>query len=248
MPGYIPTSQVSVQLTGTSSIPNNFTVEIYRWDVATDAAVYDRTIITGLTRTATSAVSGGSLTVSPYYGISGITGLDNYVKLTSTTSCGTTNTELIRDVALTVYQPSSGTFTNIYNGYPTTPQGTTFNQTGTGYTYASFSQGGSPGSEYIMGSQTLGVFDTLSYIDASGFTLSYVSGKNMAGDTIYGPYANGPFSSFSITKSGKSFTLTGSANTALAPDNVYIKGIMRLTHNLSTNYVDFDYWYNPSNL
>jgi hypothetical protein len=92
------------------------------------------------------------------------------------------------------------------------------------------------------------VFSTLSYIDASGFTLSYVSGKNTAGDTIYGDYANGPFSSFSITKSGKLFTLTGSANTSLAPDNVYIKGIMRLTHNSSTNYVDFDYWYNPSNL
>jgi hypothetical protein len=75
-----------------------------------------------------------------------------------------------------------------------------------------------------------------------------VSGKNMEGDTIYGDYANGPFSSFSITKSGKSFTLTGSANTSLAPDNVSIKGIIRLTHDLSTNYVDFDFWYNPSNL
>ena len=37
MPGpTINTSQVSLQLTGTSSVPNNFTVEIYQWDVATD--------------------------------------------------------------------------------------------------------------------------------------------------------------------------------------------------------------------
>ena len=47
MPVFLPTSQVSVQLTGTSSVPNNFTVDIYRWDVTTDAAVYDRTIVTG---------------------------------------------------------------------------------------------------------------------------------------------------------------------------------------------------------
>ena len=245
MPVFFPTSQVSVQLTGTSSIPNNFTVEIYRWDVATDAAVYDRTIVTGLTRTATSSVNGGSLTVSPYYGITGITGLDNYVKLTSTTSCTTNATQDITSAALTVYQPSSGTFTDIYNEYPTNPQGTTFNQTGGGgYGYDSFAVT----NGHIYGNNPVAVFSTLSYIDASGFTLSYVSGKNTAGDTIYGDYANGPFSSFSITKSGKLFTLTGSANTSLAPQNTYIKGIMRLTHNLSTNYVDFDYWYNPTNL
>jgi len=243
MPVFLPTSQVSVQLTGTSSVPNNFTVEIYRWDVATDAAVYDRTIVTGLTRTAISSINSGSLAVSPYYGITGITGLDNYVKLTSTTSCSTTATQDITTAALTVYQPSSGTFTDIYNDYPTS-QGTTFNQTGSGYGYDSFAVTGG----HIFGNHPLAVFSTLSYIDATGFTLSYVSGKNMAGDTIYGAYANGPFSSFSITKSGKLFTLTGSANTSLAPDSVYIKGIMRLTHNSSTNYVDFDYWYNPSNL
>lgn len=245
MPVFLPTSQVSVQLTGTSSVPNNFTVEIYRWDVATDAAVYDRTIVTGLTRTATSSINGGSLAVSPYYGITGITGLDNYVKLTSTTSCTTNATQDITTAALTVYQPSSGTFTDIYNSYSGTPQGTTFNQTGSGTGYDSFAVSG---GNITGGNHTVAVFDTLSYIDATGFTLSYVSGKNTAGNTIYGDYANGPFSSFSITKSGKSFTLRGSTNTSLASSNIYIKGIMRLTHNSSTNYVDFDYWYNPSNL
>ena len=243
MPGYLPSSQVSVQLTGTSSVPNNFTVDIYRWDVTTDAAVYDRTIVTGLTRTATSSVNGGTLLNG--YGISGITGLDNYVKLTSTTSCSSTATQDITTAALSVYQPSSGTFTDIYNSYPGTPQGTTFNQTGSGTGYDSFAVSG---GNITGGNHTVGVFDTLSYIDATGFTLSYVSGKNTAGDTIYGDYANGPFSSFSITKSGKSFTLRGNTNTSLASSNVYIKGIMRLTHNSSTNFVDFDYWYNPTAL
>jgi len=241
MPVFLPTSQVSVQLTGTSSVPNNFTVDIYRWDVATDAAVYDRTIVTGLTRTATSSVNGGSLTVSPYYGITGITGLDNYVKLTSTTSCSTDATYPITDAALTVYQPSSGTFTNIYNGYPTTAQVNTFNQTGTGYTYNGFSESNGK----IVGNYVVGTFDTLSYIDATGFTLSYVSGTS-GGVTVYGDYQYGPFSSFSITKSGKTFTLTGSANTSLDSDPVSIKGTMRLTHNSTTNYVDFDYWYIPA--
>jgi hypothetical protein len=242
MPVFLPTSQVSVQLTGTSSVPNNFTVEIYRWDVATDAAVYDRTIITGLTKTATSTINGGSLTVSPYYGITGITGLDNYVKLTSTTSCSTNATQNITSAALTVYQPNTGTFTDIYNDYPTS-QGTTFNQTGTGTGYNGFAVSG---GNITGGNHVVGVFDTLSYIDATGFTLSYFSGKDsLTNTTIYGDYANGPFSSFSITKSGKSFTLRGSTNTSLASQNVYIKGIMRLTHNSSTNYVDFDYWYSP---
>jgi hypothetical protein len=246
MPGFIPSSQVSVQLTGTSSIPNNFTVDIYRWDVATDVAVYDRTIVTGLTRTATSSVNGGTLLNG--YGISGITGLDNYVKLTSTTSCSTTATQDITTAALTVYQPSSGTFTDIYNDYPTTPQVNTFNQSGSGYGFDSFSVTGPPGGQTITGNHVVGIFDTLSYINASDFTLQYAFGKNMAGDTIYGDYQYGPFSSFSITKSGKSFTLTGITNTSLAPDNVSIKGTIRLTYTPSSQFVDFDYWYNPSNL
>ena len=245
MPGYIATSQVSVQLTGTSSVPNNFTVEIYEWDVATDLlSVTGRTYASAVSRTATSAVNGGSLTVSPYYGITGITGLDNEVKLTSTTSCSTTATQDITTAALSVYQPSSGTFTDIYNSYSGVSQGTTFNQTGSGTGYDSFAVSG---GNITGGNHTVGVFDTLSYIDATGFTLSYVSGTS-GGVTVYGDYANGPFSSFSITKSGKSFTLRGNTNTSLASSNVYIKGIMRLTHNSSTNYVDFDYWYNPSNL
>jgi len=245
MPVFLPTSQVSLQLTGVSSVPNNFTVEIYEWDVATDLlSVTGRTYITGVTRTSISPVNSGSLTVSPYYGITGITGLDNQVKFTSTTTCSTTATQDITSAALTVYQPNSGTFTEIYNDYPTTSHETNvFTQTGTGYTYDGFSVT----SGHIFGSHVVGTFDTLSYIDATGFTLSYVSGTT-GGVTVYGDYANGPFSSFSITKSGKTFTLTGNSNTSLAPDPVpvSIKGTMRLTHNSTTNYVDFDYWYIPA--
>ena len=231
MPVFLPTSQVSVQLTGTSSVPNNFTVEIYRWDVATDAAVYDRTIITGLTKTATSTINGGSLTVSPYYGITGITGLDNYVKLTSTTSCSTTATQDITTAALTVYTPASGTISEDWTSAE------------------DIDSFGVSGGNLSSGSHPLGQLTTLSYLDATGFTLSYVSGTTVSGGaTVEGTYANGPFSSFSVTKSGKVFSLFGSANTSLALLNSAIHGIMRLTYNPSGYYVDFNYYYIPNSV
>ena len=231
MPVFLPTSQVSLQLTGVSSVPNNFTVEIYEWDVATDAAVYDRTIITGLTRTATSAVNSGSLTVSPYYGITGITGLDNYVKLTSTTSCSTTATQDITSAALTVYQPNSGTLSEDWTSAEDIDS----------FTVSSGNLSG--------GSHPVAQLTTLSYLDATGFTLSYVSGTTVSGGaTVTGTYANGPFSSFSVTKSGKVFSLFGSPNTSLALLNSPIHGIMRLTYDPSGYYVDFNYYYIPNSV
>jgi hypothetical protein len=234
MPGYFPTSQVSVQLTGTSSVPNNFTVDIYRWDVTTDAAVYDRTIVTGLTRTATSSVNGGTLLNG--YGISGITGLDNYVKLTSTTSCSSTATYLITDAALTVYTPASGTLTEGFSG------GTSPNEY-----IDSFDTTGMVPNKYLdSASQLVAQIDTLSYLDAADFTLSYVSGTTFStGLVVTGTYANGPFSSFSVTKSGKTFSLFGSANTSLTALFSRIHGVMRLTYNPSGYYVDFNYHYYP---
>ena len=236
MPVFLPSSQVSVQLTGTSSIPNNFTVDIYRWDVATDAAVYDRTIVTGLTRTATSSVNGGSLTVSPYYGITGITGLDNYVKLTSTTSCSTTTTQDITSAALTVYTPNSGTLTEGYTG-------------GTSIDSFAIVNGGPNDGKLSSDSHPVAQIDTLSYLAAADFSLSYVSGTTVSGGaTVTGTYANGPFSSFSVTKSGKTFSLFGSANTSLDSSSTQIHGIMRLTYTPSGYYVDFNYYYAPTSL
>jgi hypothetical protein len=226
-PPIVGTSQVSLQLTGTSSVPNNFTVEIYQWDVATDLlSVTGRTYITGVTRTATSAVNGGSLTVSPYYGITGITGLDNEVKLTSTTSCSTTATQDITSAALTVYTPASGTISEDWTSAE------------------DIDSFGISGGNLSSGSHQLGQLTTLSYLDATGFTLSYVSGTTVSGGaTVEGTYANGPFSSFSVTKSGKTFSLFGSANTSLDSSSTEINGIMRLTDNPSGYYVDFNYYY-----
>ena len=242
MPGpTINTSQVSLQLTGTSSVPNNFTIEIYKWDVATDLlSVTGTTYITGVTRTATSAVNGGSLTVSPYYGITGITGLDNQVKLTSTTSCSTTATQDITSAALTVYTPASGTLTEGFSG-------------GTAPNYAIDSfvivNGGPNNGKLSSASHPVAQIDTLSYLAAADFSLSYVSGTTVSGGaTVTGTYANGPFSSFSVTKSGKTFSLFGSANTSLMSSATEIHGIMRLTYTPSGYYVDFNYYYAPTSL
>jgi len=219
-------SQITLQLTGTSSVPNNFTVDIYSWDVPTDAAVYNRTIVTGLTRTTTSAINGGSLTVSPYYEITGITGTDNYVKLTSTTTCTTTTTQDITSAALTAYIPPT-----VSENY-STPS-----------VYDTFSQNGS----YLgSGNHQVATIDTLSYISASDFSLTYTGGTYVSGGaTVTGTYANGPFSSFSVTKTGKTFSLFGAANTSLLAANNLIQGRMKLTYNPSGGYVVFNYYYTP---
>ena len=219
LPQAINTSQVSLQLTGTSSVPNNL------------LSVTGTTYITGVTRTATSAVNGGSLTVSPYYGITGITGIDNQVKLTSTTSCSTSTTQDITSAALTVYTPASGTISEDWTSAE------------------DIDSFGVSGGNLSSGSHPLGQLTTLSYLNATGFTLSYVSGTTVSGGaTVTGPYANGPFSSFSVTKSGKVFSLFGSANTSLALLNSPIHGIMRLTYDPSGYYVDFNYYYIPNSL
>lgn len=232
MPGPIPaTSQVSLQLTGTSSVPNNFTIEIYKWDVATDLlSVTGTTYITGVTRTSISPVNGGSLTVSPYYGITGITGTDNQVLLTSTTSCSTTTTQDITSAALTVYTPASGTKSEDWTSAE------------------DIDSFGITSGHLSSGSHQLGQLTTLSYLDATGFTLSYESGTYVSGGTVTGTYANGPFSSFSVTKSGKTFSLFGSANTSLASLNSSIHGIIRLTYTPSGYYVDFNYYYIPNSV
>ena len=232
MPGPIPgTSQVSLQLTGTSSVPNNFNIQIFTWDVGTDAvSTTGRTYASAVSRTATSAVNGGSLTVLPYYGITGITGIDRYVKLTSTTSCTTdSNLISIESAALTVYTPASGTISEDWTSAE------------------DIDSFGVSGGNLSSGSHPLGQLTTLSYLAATGFTLSYVSGTTVSGGaTVTGPYANGPFSSFSVTKSGKVFSLFGSANTSLALLNSAIHGIMRLTYDPSGYYVDFNYYYIPN--
>jgi hypothetical protein len=191
MPVFLPSKTINLKLgAGSSTFPDNFNIDIWSWDVATDAAVFNRTYATGITK---AQLANGGVG----YNVTGITGNDYKVVVTSTGTCTTSDDVEVYVDALSVYQPSfSGTFTDIYNDYPTS-QGTTFNQTGNGTGYDSFAVSGGK----IIGNKVVGVFSALSYINATDFTLSYVSGKDsLSNTTIYGDYANGPFSSFSITK------------------------------------------------
>jgi hypothetical protein len=232
----IGTSQVTLQLTGTSSVPNNFTIDIYSWDVPTDTAIFNRTYATGVSRTTTSVINGGSLTVSPYYEVTGITGVDNYIKLTSTTTCTTTATQDITSAALTVYTPNSGTLSEYFsapNNY------NTFSVTGI-----------PPGPGHILGSYQILDLTTLSYLTAADFSVQHRTSVYASGGlTVTGAYQNGPFGSFSVVKTGKVYSIFGVANTSLVPiNNGVIHSVFRLTYDPTGYYTDFNFYYIPDSV
>ena len=225
------TSQVSLQLTGTSTVPNNFTVDIYSWDVPTDAAVFNRTYITGLTRSMISPSNGGTLLTG--YEITGITGTDRYVKLTSTTCVNDSGLISIEAAALTVYIPVNG---SIYSAPGGAQDGFVLSNPPSGTSLA-------PGNHIIA------TFDSLSYLSASDFTATYFGGTYVSGGgDVTGTFVNGPFSSYSVNKSGKTFNVVGSVNSSLVGQLVEIHGIIKLTYTPSGKSTNFDYYYSPTSL
>ena len=239
-----PQTQVSINLTGTSSVPDNFTIKIYPWDSTTDAvSSTSRTYATGVSRTTTSAINGGTLMNG--YGISPIYQNDYQIELISTTSCTTSalinvnyptdtlfSDEQFLQQIKSIYQPSLFAITeNHPNVEQPIPPDTIFSQSG-----------------YFQGNNTLGTLEVLPYLPASGFTIQagtqYIGNSN---NTEYGVYQYGPFSSFTILKEGKILTLKGNANTALPSTNsgTTYRGTFRLTHDLSGEFSDFTYCYVP---
>jgi len=232
----IGTSQVSLQLTGTSSIPNNFNIEIFAWDITTDlVSTTGRTYASAVSRTATSSLNGGTLLNG--YGISGITGTDRYVKLTSTTTC-TSNSDLIsiESAALTVYTPNSGTLSEYFSAPGN---------------YNSFSVTGiPPGPGHILGSYQILDLTTLSYLTAADFSVQHrTSVYASGGSTVFGEYQYGPFGSFSVVKTGKVYSIFGDANTSYVPENNgVIHSVFRLTYDPTGYYTDFNFYYIPDNV
>ena len=231
-----PQTQVSINLTGTSSVPDNFTIKIYPWDSATEAvSSTSRTYATGVSRTTTSAINGGTLMNG--YGISPIYQTDYKIELISTTSCTTSNfitvegdSDFLYQIK-TIYQPSLFAITeNHPNIEQPIPPDTIFSQSG-----------------YLQGNNTLGTLEVLPYLPASGFTIQAGTQYFANNDTVYNDYQYGPFSSFTILKEGKILTLKGNANTALPSSNsgTTYRGTFRLTHDLSGEFSDFTYCYVP---
>ena len=235
MPGAPIQTQVSINLTGNSSVPDNFTIKIYPWDSATEAvSSTSRTYATGVSRTTTSAINGGTLMNLAGYGISPIYQTDYKIELISTTSCTTSNFITVEgdsdflDQIKSIYQPSLFT---IDEDYPNTGQADTIS-----------SQSG-----YLQGNNTLGTLEVLPYLPASGFTIQAGTQYFANNDTVYNDYQYGPFSSFTILKVGKILTLKGNANTALPAieSGTTYRGTFRLTHDLSGEFSDFTYCYVP---
>jgi hypothetical protein len=222
------TTNVTLQLTGTSSVPNNFNIEIFAWNITTDSvSTTGRTYASAVSRTTTSSLNGGTLLNG--YGISGITGTDRYVKLTSTTTC-TSDSGLIsiESAALSVYVP---------------PNGSNYSAPGAEDTFTT--QG--PSNYLSSGVHNIASFDSLSYISASDFTVSYLSGTTVSGAVyVTGTYQHGPFSSLTVVQSGKSFSVNGSPNTSFIGDaSLHILGRVQLTYTPSGKSTTFDYYYRP---
>jgi hypothetical protein len=233
MPGALIQTQVSINLTGNSSVPDNFTIKIYPWDSATDAvSTTSRTYATGVSRSTTSAINGGTLISG--YGISPIYQTDYQIELISTTTCTTSAIITVEDdpefleQIKSIYQPLIDFTVNEY--YPNTGQVDTVNNNGM----------------YLIGGfSTLATVEILPYLDAADFTVN--AGQQRFGDDmpVYDQYQYGPFSSFIITKVGKILTLKGNPNQSLQVSNNIYKGSFTLTYVPSNEDLNFTYCYHP---
>lgn len=235
MPGALLQTQVSINLTGTSSVPDNFTIKIYPWDYTTDAvSTTSRTYATGVSRSTTSAINGGTLMNG--YGISPIYQTDYRIELISTSSCttsavidldptyGNEDPDFLTQIK-TIYQPSLFT---IEEDYPNTGQADDISNNGV----------------YLTGGiSILGNVEILPYLEAADFTIEAGQQRYANDMPVYDQYQYGPFSSFSITQVGKILTLKGSPNQSLQTSNSVYKGSFRLTYVPSGEFSDFTYCY-----
>jgi hypothetical protein len=235
MPGATIQTQISINLTGNSSVPDNFTIKIYPWDSATDAvSATSRTYATGVSRSTTSAINGGTLISG--YGISPIYQTDYQIELISTTTCTTSATITVEGdpdfltQIKSIYQPS---LFAISEDYPTV---------------------GNPDyliveGNYLRGrTMTLGNVEILPYLDSLDFTITPGQQQFFDGMPVYNEYQYGPFSSFTVLKVGKILTLKGNTNTALPESPLTYKGEFTLTHVPSGESSVFTYCYVASNI
>jgi len=235
----IPQTQVSIFLTGTSSVPDNFTIKIYPWDSTTNmVSTTGRTYATAVSRSTTSAINGGTLNnPSNGYGISPIYQTDYRIELISTTSCTTSaiinvespyfDEDFLTQIK-SIYQPSLFT---ISENNPSIANPDIINNNN---------------NHLLSGIAILGTVEILPYLDAADFTITASTQLNESGNPVHNQYEFGPFSSFTITKSGKILTLKGNPNTALLVANGVYEGYFILTYTPSNQSSLFRYCYIPN--
>lgn len=236
------TANITIQLTSAGSDrPDNFKVEIAQWNTGSVTSGNTRTIVTGLTRTQTSTLNGGSLTVAPYYEIAGIGPMDYALITTATGDCQTVDTDQVLSTALSVYNPG--------NNGEISPETSIVSPTMIQYSYT-------PQPITTTATQNIALFSTLPFgnlgyyedYNLSGFTITHESSKDSSNNTIYGDFQYGPLNTLRIVNhvqlGSQNFIIQGNqigniSSTKPGPNLT----VYRITWDLSGNYtlVDF-YW------
>jgi hypothetical protein len=242
------TSDVTIQLTSAGSAgPDNFTVQIARWDTGSITTGNTRTVVTGLSRTATSPFNSGSLTVSPYYGITGVTPMDYALVTTSDSSCHTSDVDQILSSALSVYNPSS-------NGV-ISEQTSISNNAIIMYDFIGSGNVITNSSYQDIASFTTLPFGNLGYYEdypLSGFIIEHVSTLDSNGYGIPGYFSQGPLANPIITNDisngdGQHFRIRATqipGITALEPGPNVSK--YKITWTMSGNFAFFEFWWDAN--
>lgn len=238
------TANITIQMTSAGSDrPDNFTVEITQWDTGSISTGNTRTIVTGLTRTATSEINGGSLTVAPYYEIDGIGPMDYALVTTATGDCHTTDVDQVLSTAMTVYNPgANGTTTlSTSSGSPATINYGSGGLVTTGHRQDI--------AEFVT--LPIGNLGYYTDYDLSGFTITHEYSRDSTDTTIYGDFANGPLETPTIENwtpnDGQHFIIKGNQisgiTTFLPGPN---KTRYRVTWDLSGNYMFVDFYWDAA--
>jgi hypothetical protein len=242
---------MTIGLTG-SQEPDNFTIQVYQWDVSSSSESLRVTYATGVTRNTPSTYGGGTLALGTY-GITGITGNDYYIKLTATNKCGSSAVYAINTTTLALsvltQVPLGTVFTS---GNPDTMIFT-----------------GPLNSEVTNGARhsEIAYFDGPFYLSddppvypqygagGTGFTNNFTIehlGTYLASDnsTVSGKWASGPFSTFLLTQDQNSpykrYSLDAFQTSGIAIDSSAItyKSQIRVTFNPSgSSRTFYYYWY-----
>ncbi len=238
------TANITIQLTSAGSDrPDNFTVQIAQWDTGSISTGSTRTIVTGLTRTETSTLNGGSLTVAPYYEIDGIGPMDYALITTATGDCSSTDVDQVLSTAMSVYNPGTN---GVITPLTSTNSADTIIYNSSGLTLSI--------AQNVADFVTL-PFGNLGYYqnyELSGFTITHEYTRDSNGYDIGNEFQNGPLENLHIVNDltpndGQHFNVRGNqiagiSDTQLGP-NV---SRYRITWDLSGNYTFVDYYWDAN--
>jgi hypothetical protein len=246
---------MTIGLTG-SQEPDNFTIQVYQWDVASSAESLRVTYATGVTRNTPSTYGGGTLALGTY-GITGITGSDYYIKLTATNKCGSSAVYAVNTttLALTVLNqvPLSTVFgaanpdSMIFTGPPMSLVTNGARHSEIAYFDGPFYLSDNPPVYPQYGAGGTGF--------TTNFTIEHL-GTYLASDgsTVSGKWGNGPFDTYLLTQDQSSpykrYSIDAFQTAGIAIDlsPVDFKSQIRVTFNPSGSSRTFYYYWYGSNV